>query len=81
VVGFLDYAGLKGTWTPGPGTYDLNINRHKSLSNFSKSNKNSFPDINKKSGKGKKKVIGPETYMISRSLSMACSVKFKQPLK
>lgn len=81
VVGFLDYAGLKGTWTPGPGAYDAKVNRHKSLSHFSKSKKNSLPDIHEKKGKGQKKGIGPETYMISRSLSMACSVKFKQPLK
>lgn len=80
MVGFLDYARLKSTWTPGPGAYDVKFNRHKSLSHFSKSKKNSFPDIHEKKGKYQKG-IGPETYIIPRSLSMACSVKFKQPLK
>lgn len=81
MVGFLDYASLKGTWTPGPGAYNIKVNRHKSLSYFSKSKKNSFPDIQEKARKTKNKGIGPETYMIPRSLSLACSVKFKQPLK
>lgn len=80
LVGFIDNATRIALDNPAPGEYDPKMRRHHSLSLFSKGKKNSFPAV-KSDKKTKEPSIGPDSYVIPRSMSQVCSSKFVLPYK